>query len=582
LLRQIRKNGTTPGLACIVLSEAGMTSKIDLLLVHSDDHLPVLARGLEVGAAFERPLPPPLPPPDWLWSESGHANDLPRQRWCVIAPVGDAGDRLLELAAPLMARRSEQQGAPAAVYRVPAHLSLDEAARWKKRYLRPETGLDTDASRYQLVLGDLDQVPASIQTVLATDGFVGRLAFDRDDDYRAYVHKVLAWEERPSSAFLGDAILHTVHDGTAANASGYQGILEPGCRLLRERRNLGEVQARDVREVGSRTRPHPEDLWAAADSDRPRVMLTLAQGEGAPRPGWRSAARQRRYQGAVSFGNGLRLTADDVELRAFLPGGVWFSLACFGAGTPAVSAYQPWLDELARLGHVGRDLGRVRDSLALGRPFVAALPKALLANPHGPLAFIGHVDLAWSYSFTDIDDRPGHHRPGRFVEVIKSLLMRDRVGVALRSLSRFLGEVNTELTALDERDHAPSTRDRVRRAHLWMLRQDLAGYALLGDPAVRLPLASEERLATPAAVSSLATTLDLLHGAPPADRTPAPAPVLPRPPAPSIEGLERAIGKVLSGSAVVLVAREHGLTLQDLERCVERYRAAGRAALRDG
>lgn len=559
-----------------------MTSTLDLLLVHSDDQMPVLARGLEVGAAFDRPLPPSLPPPDWLWSESGRANDLPRQRWCVIAPVGEDGDRLLALLEPLMARRSEQQRARAAVYRVPAHLTLDEAARWKRRYLRPETGLDTDVARYQLVLGDLDQVPASIQTVLATDGFVGRLAFDHEDDYRAYVHKVLAWEERPSSALVGDAILHTVHDGSAAIAGGHQGIMEPGCRLLRERRNLGEVQARDVREIGSRTQPHPDDLWAAADSDRPRVMLTLAHGEGAPRPGWRSAALQRRYQGAVSFGNGLRLTTDDVGGRAFLPGGVWFSLACFGAGTPAVSAYQPWLGELTRLGHVGRDLGRVRDSLALGRPFIAALPKALLANPHGPLAFIGHVDLAWSYSFADIDDRPGHHRPGRFMEVIKSLLTHDRVGVALRSVSRLLGEVSTELTSLDESGHAATTRGRVRRAHLWMLRQDLAGYVLLGDPAVRLPLAGEGVMATavPAPLSSRATTPESFHGAP-AAQAPASAPMLPLPPVPSIEQLERAIGKVLSGSASGPVARAHGLEPDDLERWVERYRTAGRAALRD-
>jgi hypothetical protein len=28
------------------------------------------------------------------------------------------------------------------------------------------------------------------------------------------------------------------------------------------------------------------------------------------------------------------------------------------------------------------------------RPFIAALPKAVLANPEGPLAVMGHEDLA--------------------------------------------------------------------------------------------------------------------------------------------------------------------------------------------
>jgi hypothetical protein len=549
-------------------------SMIDLLLVHADDHRPVLERGLDAEAAFEAPTPPALPGPDFLWSESAAANELPRQRWGVIAPQGEAGDRLLDAMAPLMARRQEQQGAPVQVYRVPARLSLDEAARWKKRVFRPETGLDTNVPRHQLVLGDLDEVPASIQTALATDGFVGRLAFDHLDDYRAYADKVLAWEARPASARVGDAMLHTVHDGTAATALGYRGIMQPGYEILRERRQLGEVQARYVRDV-SNPRPHPDDLWDIADSDRPRVVLTLAHGEGAPRAGWASPAAQRREQGALSFGNDQRIAASDVARRVFLPGGVWFSLACFGAGTPATSSYQPWVDELVRLGHLGRDIARVRDSLAMERPFIAALPRALLANPQGPLAFIGHIDLAWSYSLADIDDRPGHHRPGRFAELMKSLLARDRVGVAFRSVSRFLGEVSTELAGLDENPEPGSARERARRAHLWMLRQDLAGYVVLGDPAVRLPLAAGDPMATAAPVPrpAVPNTLDLLD-VPGSERDAAQG--LPRP----IAELEQAIGKVLSGCFdVESVARAHGLTRAALERWVERYRAAGRAAL---
>ena len=553
-------------------------STIDLLLVHADDHRPVLERGLDATAAFDGPAPPGLPPPDFLWSESAAANELPRQRWGVIAPQGEAGERLLDAMAPLMSRREEQQGARVEVYRVPARLSLDEAARWKKRIFRPETGLETHVPRYQLVLGDLDQVPASIQTALGTDGFVGRLAFDLVDDYRAYVDKVLAWEARPSSARVGDAMLHTVHDGTAATGDGYRGIMQPGHEILRERRHLGEVQARYVRDVSS-LHPHPDDLWDIADSDRPRVVLTLAHGEGAPRAGWPSAEAQRREQGAVSFGNGRRIGASDVARRVFLPGGVWFSLACFGAGTPATSAYQAWVDELVRLGHLGRDVARVRDSLALDRPFIAALPKALLANPHGPLAFIGHIDLAWSYSFADIDDRPGHHRPGRFAELMKSLLARNRVGVAFRSVSRFLGEVSTELVGLDENGEPGSEREQARRAHLWMLRHDLAGYVVLGDPAVRLPLASDDPMATAApplrpAVPNTLDVLDLRDAS--ASEGRAAAPALPRP----LAELEQAIGKVLSGCFDdESVARAHGLTRADLGHWVELYRTAGRAAL---
>lgn len=540
--------------------------------------MPVLIGGLDAAAVLDRPALPSPASPDRLWSESVGANELPSQRWGVIAPVGDVGDALLDSLAPLISRRSEQQGAPAMVFRVPSDLSPDQAARWKKRYLRPEQDGDREVPRYLLLLGDLDQVPASLQTVLASDGFIGRLAFDQKDDYRAYAEKVLRWEEWPASAREGDAVLHTIHDGTPAIVSGYQSIMAPGLKLLRQRRSLGEVQARDLRLAGG-PQPSIDELWAAAESDRPRVLVTMAHGEGAPLAGWRSAALQRRYQGAVSFGNGVRLTGLDVENRSFLPGGIWFLLSCFGAGTPVTSVYQPWIDELGQVGHVGRDVAYVLDSLALERPFIAGLPKALLANPNGPLAVIGHIDLAWSYSFMDLDDRPQHQRPGRFMNLVQSLLARDRVGVALRALSRLLGEVSTELLALDENSQPVPPRDRARRAHLWMLRNDLAGYVLIGDPAVRLPLAPEEIMATaaPAIRSAAPNTMDLLDIVQSDDigrkdgaaRLPLP-----------VDQLERAIGKVLSGCfALAHVAREHGLRAHELDRWVERYRAAGRAAL---
>ena len=550
-----------------VLDQSPMTTRstIDLLLVHADDHTPVLEDGVAGRAAADGSVATPLPGPDWLWSESADGNDLERQRWGIVAPMGMAGNRLLDAVAPLRARREAQQGGRAArVYRVPARLSLTEAIQWKQRYLRCDQDLDVDIPRYLLILGDLDQVPASVHTVLAMDGFVGRLAFDAEDDYRAYADKVLRWEDRPAAAAAADAVLHTVHDGTAAAISGYRALMAPGVEILRERENLGDVRAHGLIAAGSKP-PSPGDVWTAGTAGRPCVLFSHAHGEGAPRQGWRSPALQRRYQGAISFGRDLRLTSRDIAGRAFLPGGVWLLLACFSAGTPVVSGYQHWLEELQRLGHVGREVSHVFDTLALERPFVAALPKAVLANPDGPLAFIGHVDLAWSYSFMDIGPGAPRERPGRFMNLVQSLLAGDRAGVAFRALFRTLGEVHTELSALMERagrGRIRSRRERAQRAHLWMMRQDLAGYVLLGDPAVRLPLAGEPRLA---------------HV--PAAETPS-MPADTRSARRSIDDLERAVIDVLSGhSGARRVAYEHGVDEAELVRLVERYRAAGRDAL---
>jgi hypothetical protein len=75
------------------------------------------------------------------------------------------------------------------------------------------------------------------------------------------------------------------------------------------------------------------------------------------------------------------------------------------------------------------------------------------------------------------------------------MIRGSRAGVALEALLRFYRETNDTLMASYqlEADARVQGRadptDREERGHLWMLRNDLRGYVLLGDPAARLPLA---------------------------------------------------------------------------------------------
>jgi hypothetical protein len=535
---------------------------LDLLLAHADDHAPVLERGIGWLDVAVAPAPAPRPRPSLLWSDTADASDLASQRWGVIAPRDAAGDRLLELVAPLIERRRQQQGGrEVRIHRVPARMSLDEAIHWKKRAFRKCDDLELDLPRYQLILGDLDQVPLIVQQVQAADGFIGRLAFDREDDYRAYVDKVLGWEDRPAPAPAGHAILHTVHDGTPATRRGHGTLMLPGHQILERRRRFGEVRAAALRLAGS-DRPTPEELLAAAEAPDmtggPGVLLTLSHGLGVPRGGWDADARQRREQGALSFGRGGVLAGADLAGRRFLPGGVWLAVSCFGAGTTERSDYYHWLDTLRRAGRVGNQIEHVLDTLAHERPFVAALPKAALASPDGPLAFIGHVDLAWAYSFFSLDDQPTR-RPGRFMSVLRSLLHGERVGAAMRALSGLFDEVNTELTALDH-EHARAGRPplddraRARRGHLWMLRQDLSGYVLLGDPAVKLPL------------GGLVAGNEIMDGAV-------------QPVSIGAGAVEAAVRAVIGGVPLAVAASAHGLHPAELERLVSVFTEAGRCAL---
>ncbi|MCY0991003.1 hypothetical protein OV203_27915 [Nannocystis sp. ILAH1] len=540
----------------------------ELLLVDADEHVPALDRGAALVAADERAT---QELPDFLWDENAAAGDLVEQRWAVLAPEGPEGDALLAAVDPLISARAEQQGVPVRIYRVPPRLRAEEAARWRKGVFQASERDPRDLPRYQLILGDLHAVSAELQALQATDGFVGRLAFDSRADYVAYVDKVLSHEQGPPGQ-VAKAIFHTVHDGTGATTIGHRALVEPAIELAREMQ-------------GRRRAAFPAEICVSGDVDDPRrddllrdaaaggVLFSVSHGEGAPRRGWQSLAEQRARQGAMSFGPDGRLGADELAGATFLPGGLWFMLACFGAGTPDTSKYRRWLEVLQAQGQFHGRPEVVLGSLprAGEPPFVAALPKAALASPRGPLGFIGHVDLAWTYSFRELDAGKPTNRPQRFVHTLASALRGDRLGVAFHALFRFFAQTNTELTTLDEDEVA----DPTRRAHLWMLRNDLAGYVLLGDPAARLPIAAPAPVqAAPRGLSEQAS--DLLGFRVTQADEPAPA-------EPALATIEAAIGHLLAGTGPLEeVARRHGLDSHTLTDLLARYRRGGRAAIGRG
>lgn len=555
------------------------------LLLREADGGPALPGGIGSDATESTPEPAPGPAPSYLWEEGGDPDDLGQQRWGVIAPVGAAGDRLLSQLAPLLAaRHAEQGGHPIKIWRVPAQLDGVAAARWHRQHFETGRALHTDTPRYVLIAGDLDQVSLPLQQVLSIDAFVGRLAFSDPQGYEAYADKLLV-SERPRPA---RSLFYTVRDGTEATELGHSSLIVPGVELLEEARSLGQLAASAVSCAGDEFRLSPSEFLTLAARPEPTVLFSLSHGEGPPRRGWRGDERKRR-QGAMSFGREGCVSGADLAGRRFLPQGLWLMLACYGAGTPEVSAYHPWLAELSALHEFRGAAESVLAGLPRGeeRPFVAALPQAVLASAEGPLGFIGHMDLAWTYSFADLDSGPAAvPRPARFVSALRSALRGDRIGIAYRELVRALGQTQTELAASYMQSAltgiSPDHAMRARRGHLWMLRQDLMDYVLLGDPAARLPVARPVPGRTTGAEQEGLEELSDVLGLSPQE------PLRPRPGTRSlftssslpIERLEEAIGHALiSGRVPAELARAYGLDRDELERRVERYRRGGRAAL---
>jgi hypothetical protein len=127
------------------------------------------------------------------------------------------------------------------------------------------------------------------------------------------------------------------------------------------------------------------------------------------------------------------------------------------------------------------------------RPFLAALPQALLANEQGPLAIMGHSDLAWMFAFTEAEGSTSS-RASRIHSVLKVLANGSRAGVAHAALMRdYRAATESLMAGYQDREDAllyghPDPTDPAKLGTRWMQRNDLRGYLLLGDPAARLPM----------------------------------------------------------------------------------------------
>jgi hypothetical protein len=556
---------------------ASSNDSLDLLLADADEGRPVLDEGLAREVSERGPKPKKSArgddSPDWRRTDAD-PNDLPLQRWGVVAPEGKEGSRMLEAITPLLRLREQEQGAPVTVYRVPGEMDARQAVLWKDEVYWSEDVEEDDRPLYLLLLGDLHHVSLELQHALANGALVGRAHFgdaagDPDlDGYAGYAEKVARFAREGTPDAAPDLLFYVARDGTSATMNGEARLVAPGLEIARRSSEQGRLAAASVREIEADT---VGALLDAGAGSRPSVLLSVSHGVGAPRRGWSSEEEQWQRQGALVLGQKEVLDAERISGQPFLPGGLWFCLACFGAGTPSVSAYLAWLSMLAQEGAYRGKASAVLASLPSPgqRPFVAALPQAALRNAAGPLAVIGHMDLAWTYGFSSATNL-SQSRASRILSAIDVMARGSRAGVALEALMRFYRETNDALMTsyqleTDARAHGrPDPTDREERGHLWMLRNDLRGYVLLGDPAARLPLAQNalradtaERLAATAVQLSPPVAGDV-----------------------SVSVKEAAVlGLIRGAEAPLAIAARAGAPLEALWAWFDAYRAGGRAGL---
>jgi hypothetical protein len=358
-------------------------------------------------------------------------------------------------------------------------LVFDPDEDWLDWLLDNHLGIAADDRPfYVLVAGGPDRVPLLFQSFLDVAGSAGRVAFDTIDDLDSYVRKLVRLTSAKEPATTPTAVVFAPEHGpTDATYFSRRHMAEPIIRMVEKG---GVFQVTQV--LGDEaTKEHLMETLANA---RPALVYTAGHGAGDPAAGF---VEQKRTNGSILCQvarpeqplSERLFSADDVPKdHPFLEGSVFFQFACYGFGTPAESDFAHW-----RLGV---------PPVNAERDFVAALPRALLAHPHGPIGFIGHLDLAWLHAFDDpqepqlLGDR-WHPRLAPFRAAVQSLLRGQPCGYAMGDMNKRYDAMNARLTLTwDQMKRGKlelTTKVKRRLADDFLFRSDAQNYFVFGDPA---------------------------------------------------------------------------------------------------
>jgi hypothetical protein len=342
----------------------------------------------------------------------------------------------------------------------------------------------TNIPYYLLLVGDPNSIPFSFQFALDAQYAVGRIHFDKLDDYYHYACSVVAAETGKVALPRQAAFFGTAHEGdeaTQLSAEKLVAPLEQACRQISQKNNLGWATTCITREDAKKNRL--QALMGGAET--PALLFTATHGLEYPCGDEQQFHSQgalicQDYPGPNSWKKELPpefyLAGEDIgsDPNLNLLGMVACTFACFGGGTP----YQ---DEFAIA------YGEERAELAK-YAFLADLPKRLLSHPAGgALAVISHVDRAWTYSF-QWDD--GGQQLEAWRSVLFNLLNGKPVGKAMEGMNERYNTIAASwLPKLEDMEYEPDMYDAYTVAANWIMAKDARGYAILGDPAARIPLA---------------------------------------------------------------------------------------------
>lgn len=426
----------------------------------------------------------------------GEGDDLKRTRWGIIFPAGaDPGqvDQILLAVDKLVSLREKQMGRKAKIYRGSAgfqwvtdpgtnHPRPETKNEWLSRNGAGPGQVDpTIVPYYLLIVADPQSIPYIFQYELDVQYAVGRIYFDTLDEYTRYAASVEAAASSAVKLKRRAVLFGVTNPGDKATTLSTRHLIRPlKAYFDQNMADLGVNWETSLVEPDDADRATLKTLLGGSQS--PALLFTASHGV---KFSYMNPDQYHLQGGLVCRdwngpgGPGLTrehyLAAEDIPDSANLLGSIIFNFACFGAGTP-------YWDDYAILRRQNR-------TAMTARPFISALPRRLLTLPGGgALAVIGHIDRAWNFSFQweGIEEQNTAYQG-----FLYQLMAGAPVGLAMESMNDRYADISSMLATTLQNlkyNQSPSPADLANAALEFAQCNDARAYAIIGDPAVSIPL----------------------------------------------------------------------------------------------